>query len=61
MMTISMSLVTMIMKRLKMMGICLILFVLYVTMEGNYYGKQLSILGEVFIFSKERTAHGCLG
>lgn len=39
MMTLSMSLVMMIMKRLKMMGICLILFVLYVTMEGNYYGK----------------------
>jgi len=54
-MTISKSLVTMMMmKRMKMMEIYLIQFVLSVIMEGSSYGKQFPILVEVFIFSKER-------
>jgi hypothetical protein len=36
--------VTMMMKRMKMMEICLIQFVLSVTMEGSYYGKPFFIL-----------------
>jgi len=44
----------MMMKRMKMMEIYLIQFVLSVIMEGSSYGKQFPILVEVFIFSKER-------